>query len=171
MWARPGKKLIFMGGEFGQWREWNHDESLDWDLLELADHRGLQALLRDLNRLYREEPALWEADGDPAGFRFIDAENADDNVIAFMRIAPQRGRRLVCVCNFSPVVRNRYRVGVPVGGLYREILNTDSSRYGGGNVGNAGAAAAELTAHHGLDFSLSLTIPPLAVIWLEVPQF
>jgi 1,4-alpha-glucan branching enzyme len=171
MWARPGKKLIFMGCEFGQWREWNHDESLDWNLLEFEDHRGLQALMRDLNRIYRDEPALWEADGEPNGFRFIDADNADDNVIAFMRIAPQRGRRIICVCNFSPVVRNRYRVGVPVAGLYREILNTDSGSYGGGNIGNAGAVMAEPAAHHGFDFSLSLTLPPLGVIWLEVPQF
>src|ERR1700675_3359230 len=101
--------------------------------------------MRDLNRIYREQPALWEADGDPSGFRFIDADNVDDNVIAFMRIAPQSGRRIICVCNFSPVVRSRYRVGVPVGGLYREILNTDSTRYGGGNVGNTGAVTAEHT--------------------------
>ena len=91
MWARPGKKMIFMGGEFGQWREWNHDDSLDWHLLEYEDHRGLQSLVRELNRIYRDEPAIWEADGEPAGFRFIDADNADDNVIAFMRIAPQSG--------------------------------------------------------------------------------
>ena len=169
MWARPGKKMIFMGGEFGQWREWNHDESLDWDLLEFEDHRGLQALMRELNRIYREEPAFWEADGEPAGFRFIDADNADDNVIAFMRLAPQSGRRIICVCNFSPVVRDRYRIGAPAAGLYREILNTDSNRFGGSNLGNAGAVAAESTAHHGLEYSLSLTLPPLAVIWLEVP--
>jgi 1,4-alpha-glucan branching enzyme len=169
MWARPGKKMLFMGGEFGQWREWDHDQSLDWDLLDFEDHRGLQDLVRDLNRIYREQPSLYEADGDPAGFHFIDADNVDDNVIAFMRIAPQSGRRVICVCNFSPVVRNPYRVGVPVGGLYREILNTDSNRYGGGNIGNAGAVMAESTAHHGLDFSLSLMLPPLAVIWLEVP--
>ena len=171
MWARPGKKMIFMGGEFGQWREWNHDESLDWDLLEFDDHRGLQALVRELNRIYREEPALWEGDGEPAGFHFIDADNADDNVIAFMRIAPQSGRRVICVCNFSPVVRPRYRVGVPAAGIYREILNTDSERFGGGNIGNAGAVFAERIAHHGFDFSLSLILPPLAVLWLEVPQF
>ena len=170
MWARPGKKMIFMGGEFGQWREWNHDESLDWDLLQFDDHRGLQALIRDLNRLYREQPALWEADADPAGFHFIDADNADDNVVAFMRIAAHGGRRIICVGNFSPVARNGYRVGVPVAGLYREILNTDSNIYGGGNLGNAGLVMAEAVAHHGLEFSLSLTLPPLAVIWLEVPQ-
>ena len=171
MWARPGKKMIFMGGEFGQWREWNHDQSLDWDLLEFADHRGLQALIRDLNRIYRAHPALWEADGEPAGFHFIDADNADDNVVAFMRLAPRSGRRLICVGNFSPVVRDGYRVGVPAAGLYREILNTDSTTYGGGNVGNAGAVTADPIAQHGFGFSLSLTLPPLAVIWLEVPPF
>ncbi len=170
MWARPGKKMIFMGDEFGQWREWNHDASLDWNLLEFDDHRGLQALMRDLNRIYREEPALWEADSDPAGFRFIDADNADDNVIVFMRIAPHSGRRLICACNFSPVVHRRYRVGAPVPGLYREILNTDSSIFGGGNLGNAGAVMAESIPHHGLDFSLPLVLPPLAVLWLEVPR-
>jgi 1,4-alpha-glucan branching enzyme len=170
MWARPGKKMIFMGCEFGQWREWNHDESLDWNLLELEDHRGLQSLMRELNRTYRDEPALWEADGDPAGFRFIDADNVDDNVIAFMRIAPQSARRIICVCNFSPVVRDGYRVGVPVPGLYREILNTDSNQFGGSNFGNAGAVMAQNIAHHGLDNSLSLKLPPLGVIWLEVPS-
>ena len=171
MWARPGKKMIFMGDEFGQWREWNHDDSLDWNLLDYEDHRGLQALMRELNRLYRAEPALWEADGEPAGFRFIDADNADDNVVAFMRLAPQSGRRIICVCNFSPVVRDRYRIGVPAAGIYREILNTDARLFGGGNIGNAGAVAAESQPHHGLEFSVSLTLPPLAVIWLEVPQF
>jgi 1,4-alpha-glucan branching enzyme len=170
MWARPGKKMIFMGGEFGQWREWDHDESLDWNLLEFQDHRGLQALVRDLNRIYRGEPALWEADADPAGFHFIDADNADDNVVAFMRIASHGNRRIVCVGNFSPVVRNGYRVGVPAAGLYREILNTDSSSYGGNNIGNAGMVMAAAVAHHGFDFSLSLTLPPLAVIWLAVPE-
>ena len=170
MWARPGKKMIFMGDEFGQWREWNHDDSLDWNLLEYEDHRGLQSLLRELNRIYRDEPALWEADGEPAGFRFIDADNADDNVLAFMRLAPQSGRRVICVCNFSPVVRDRYRIGVPAAGIYREILNTDSKLFGGGNIGNAGAIAAQSMPHHGLEFSLSLMLPPLAVIWLEVPQ-
>ena len=105
MWARSGKKLLFMGGEFGQWREWNHDSSLDWHLLDEADHRGLQSLVRDLNRLYRAEPALWEADTEPRGFQWIDANNADENVIAFMRIAPSSGRRIICLCNFSPVVQ------------------------------------------------------------------
>ncbi len=170
MWARSGKKLLFMGGEFGQWREWNHDSSLDWQLLEEADHRGLQSLVRDLNRLYRAEPALWEADIDPKGFQWIDANNADENVIAFMRIAPSSGRRIICLCNFSPVVREGYRIGAPVGGVYREILNSDASIYGGSNVGNAGAVIAENSPSHGMPFSLTLRLPPLGVLWLEAPR-
>jgi 1,4-alpha-glucan branching enzyme len=169
MWARPGKKMLFMGGEIGQWNEWYHETSLDWHLLDYDDHRKLQALVRELNRLYRAEPALWEADAETAGFHFIDADNSDDNVIAFMRIAPQARRRMICVCNFSPVVRLHYRLGAPVGGLYREILNTDSEMFGGGNVGNAGAVMAEPLPHHGLPFSLDLSLPPLAVLWFEVP--
>ncbi|MGA9722609.1 MAG: 1,4-alpha-glucan branching protein GlgB, partial [Candidatus Binatus sp.] len=169
MWARPGKKILFMGGEFGQWREWNHDASLDWHLLDEPDHRGLQSLIRDLNRIYRAEPALWEADHQPAGFQWIDANNSDENVIAFMRIAPSSGRKLICVCNFAPVVRKGYRVGVPASGLYREILNSDSAQYGGSNQGNAGAVTAQQIPWHGLPHSLSLTLPPLATVWFEVP--
>jgi 1,4-alpha-glucan branching enzyme len=170
MWARPGKKMLFMGGEFGQWREWNHDTSLDWHLLTEADHRGLQALMRDLNQLYRGEPALWEADIEPAGFQWIDANNGDENVIAFIRIAPSSGRRIVCVCNFAPVVREGYRIGVPERGLYREILNTDAAAYGGSNVGNAGGVFAESYGSHGWMFSLVLRLPPLGVLWFEVPR-
>jgi 1,4-alpha-glucan branching enzyme len=169
MWARPGKKILFMGGEFGQWREWNHDASLDWNLLDDADHRGVQNLIRELNRIYRAEPALWEADHQPAGFQWIDANDPDDNVIAFMRIAPSSGRKLVCVCNLSPVVRRGYRLGVPAPGVYREILNSDSTFYGGSNQGNGGAVTAEQIPWHGLSHSLSLTLPPLATVWFEVP--
>jgi 1,4-alpha-glucan branching enzyme len=169
MWARPGKKMLFMGGEFGQWREWNHDESLDWHLTQYDEHRQLQELVRQLNQLYRAEPALWEADSDPAGFHFIDADNADDNVLAFMRTARSNTRRLICVCNFSPVVRYNYRIGVPASGNYREILNTDSEWFGGSNVGNGGSVEAEAMRHHGFDYSLSLTLPPLGVLWFAVP--
>jgi 1,4-alpha-glucan branching enzyme len=169
MWARSGKKILFMGGEFGQWREWNHDASLDWNLLDESDHRGVHNLIRDINRIYRAEPALWEADHQPAGFQWIDANNSDENAIAFMRIAPSNGRRLVCVCNFSPVVRRGYRLGVPTPGVYREILNSDSSLYGGSNQGNAGAVTADQIPWHGLPHSLSLTLPPLATLWFEVP--
>ncbi|HML15994.1 MAG TPA: 1,4-alpha-glucan branching protein GlgB [Bryobacteraceae bacterium] len=170
MWARSGKKVLFMGGEFGQWREWNHDESLDWHLLAEADHRGVQRLIRDLNRIYRAEPALWEADHDPAGFQWIDPDNADENVIAFLRTAPSTGRRLLCVCNFSPVMRTKYRLGVPAPGLYREILNTDSALYGGSNQGNAGAVMAEPKPWHSFQHSLPLKLPPLATLWFEIPQ-
>jgi len=169
MWAHPGKKLLFMGSEFGQWREWHNEESLDWHLCQYDEHRGLQSLVRDLNRVYRDEPALWEGDIEPAGFRWVDLQNADENVIAFLRIAPQSGRRILCVCNFSPVVRRRYRVGAPAAGAYREILNTDSLYYAGGNLGNGGAVMAEPIPWHGLDFSLRLTLPPLATMWFAVP--
>jgi 1,4-alpha-glucan branching enzyme len=169
MWAHPGKKLLFMGGEFGQWREWNYDESLDWHLLANADHRRLQGLVRDLNRLYRGEPALWEADHESAGFQWIAADNADDNVIAFLRIAPSSGRRLVCVCNFSPVVRSGYRIGVPRPGHYREVLNTDSAVFGGSNVRNPAGADAEMLPFHGLPYSIAITLPPLGVSWFDVP--
>ncbi|HXN84926.1 MAG TPA: 1,4-alpha-glucan branching protein GlgB [Candidatus Binataceae bacterium] len=170
MWARCGKKLIFMGSEFGQWREWNHDESLDWHLAQYDEHRGLQRLVRDLNRLYRAEPALWEADVDPAGFRWIAPDNADDNVIIFMRVAPSSGRAVICVCNFSPVPRTAYRIGVPRAGFYREMLNTDSEYYGGGNMGNSGGVASQPIEWFGFPQSISATLPPLAVVWFEAPS-
>ncbi|HXR35413.1 MAG TPA: 1,4-alpha-glucan branching enzyme, partial [Candidatus Binataceae bacterium] len=170
MWARPGKKLIFMGGEFGQEREWNHDQSLDWNLLDIAEHRELQHLVSDLNRIYRAEPALWMADVESSGFRWIDADNADYNVIAFMRSAPATPRKIICVCNFSPVVHRDYRLGLPGPGYYREIVNTDSEWYGGSNAGNDGGVQAEPVASHGWDYSAAFTLPPLAVIWLATPE-
>jgi 1,4-alpha-glucan branching enzyme len=170
MWARPGKKMLFMGGEFGQWREWNHDESLDWNLLEQPEHRQLQSLVRELNRIYRAEPALWEADADPEGFHFVDADNADDNVIAFIRVAPASRRRMLCVCNFAPVARRGYRVGAPSAGECREILNTDSEFFGGSNIGNGGVLRTDPIPHHGLNHSLELTLPPLAALWIELPR-
>jgi 1,4-alpha-glucan branching enzyme len=171
MWARSGKKMLFMGSEFGQWNEWNHDDSLDWHLLDGdgTEHHGLQALVRDLNRLYRSEPALYEGDCDPRGFQWIDPNNSDENVIAFVRTALTSNRKVVCVCNFSPVVRTAYRLGVPASGYYREILNTDAEAYGGSNRGNAGGAWAEPSASHGFPCSLTLVLPPLGVLWLEVP--
>jgi 1,4-alpha-glucan branching enzyme len=170
MWARCGKKLLFMGGEFGQWREWNHDESLDWNLLDYDEHRGLQRLVRDLNWHYRVEPALWEADVEPSGFQWIAPDNADDNVIVFMRIAPSSGRKMICVCNFSPVMRAPYRVGVPEPGFYREILNTDSAYYGGTNAGNAGGVEAQNIEWFGFPYSIAITLPPLAVVWFRAPS-
>jgi 1,4-alpha-glucan branching enzyme len=169
MWAHPGKKLLMMGGEIGQWAEWNHERSLDWHLLAEADHRGLSALVRDLNRAYRAEPALWEADYEPQGFQWIDCSDADANVISFARAAPSSGRRLVCVGNFSPVVRRGYRVGLPLAGGWREVINTDALVYGGSNVGNMGRIEAEARPWHGQPCSAALTLPPLGVLWL-VPE-
>jgi len=170
MWARPGKKILFMGGEIGQWREWNHDRSLDWNLLDYDSHRGIRSLVRDLNRIYRTEPALHEADCEPAGFQWVDANDSDDSAISFLRIAPSSGRKILCVGNFSPVVRHGFRVGAPARGVYREILNTDSGIYGGSNVGNAGGLHTDDVAWHGQPYSLMLTLPPLAVIYFAAPE-
>ncbi|MGH8597532.1 MAG: alpha amylase C-terminal domain-containing protein, partial [Gammaproteobacteria bacterium] len=170
MWARPGKKILFMGGEIAQSREWNHDASLDWHLLEHDAHRGVRSLVRDLNHVYRTEPALHEADCEPAGFRWIDANDADDNAISFLRIAPSGGRSILCVGNFSPIVRRGFRVGVPARGLYREILNTDSAIYGGSNVGNSGGVHTEDVPCHAHPYSLVLTLPPLGVVYFASPR-
>jgi 1,4-alpha-glucan branching enzyme len=169
MWARPGKKLLFMGGEFGQWREWDHESSLDWHLLEGAEHAGLQRLMRDLNRIYREEPALWEADTEPAGFQWIDADDANDNSISFMRIAPSSGRTIICVGNFSPVPRKGFRIGVPHAGHYREILNTDAEIYGGANRGNLGGVESSPIRWRQFSHSISIQLPPLSVLWFAMP--
>ena len=169
MWAHPGKKLLFMGGELAQEREWNHDASLDWHLLERREHAGMQALVRDLNRAYGEEPALWEVDFHPAGFRWLEPNDAAQNVLAFARFAAEGRRALVCACNFSAVPRERYRVGLPRGGRWIEALNTDSTFYGGSDVGNLGGVDAEERPWHDQPFSAEVTLPPLAVLWL-VPE-
>ncbi len=166
MWAHPGKQLLFMGGELAQEREWSHERDLDWSLLEDAGHRGVQALVRDLNSLYKKTPALWEQDSAPEGFEWIDANDADNNVISFVR----RGRGgdvLVCVCNFAPVPHSGFRVGLPVKADYGEVLNTDAETYGGTNTGNMGKVVAESVPWHGMDHSALLTLPPLAVLWLQ----
>jgi 1,4-alpha-glucan branching enzyme len=169
MWAHPGKKLLFMGCEIGQWREWSYEQSLDWHLLEETDHRGLQDLVRELNRLYKEEAALWELDVEPAGFQWIEGGGAADNFLAFIRIAPTAARQLVCLCNFSPVVRGGYRVGLPRAGEYLQLLNTDETRFGGSGVGVFETITAEAEPWQGQPFSARLDLPPLAVMWLEVP--
>ncbi|HUO58211.1 MAG TPA: 1,4-alpha-glucan branching protein GlgB [bacterium] len=169
MWAHPGKKLLFMGGEFGQFAEWNHDQSLDWHLTQWADHWRLQNLVRDLNHHLIDHPALHEADNDPSGFQWVDANNVDDNIAAFLRKSPATGRQILCVGNFSPVIRGRYRVGVPKAGYYREMLNTDSHLYGGGNFGNHGGVEAQAVQAHGMPYSAEVSLPPLSVVWFEVP--
>jgi 1,4-alpha-glucan branching enzyme len=166
MWAHPGKKLLFMGGELAQEREWSHESSLDWHLLERPEHRGVHTLVSDLNRRYRDEPALWEVDGEPAGFAWLELNDAPANVIAFARLSAGAERTIVCVCNFSPVPRPAYRVGLPRPGRWSEVLNTDASEYGGSGVGNGGMIEAEELSWHGQQWSAELRLPPLAVIWL-----
>jgi 1,4-alpha-glucan branching enzyme len=166
MWAHPGKKLLFMGGEFGQEREWNHDRSLDWHLLEDPHHAGLQRLVGDLNRLYRSEKALHQRDCDPRGFEWIEGGDVANSVFSFLRMGEDDARPVVVVSNMTPVVRNDYRVGVPVAGTWHEILNTDAEPYGGSNVGNAGRITAEGEGWHGRPASIRITLPPLATIVL-----
>ncbi len=165
MWTHPGKKLLFMGGEFGQEREWDHDSGLDWHLLGLPDHRGLQRLVRDLNIIYRDTPALHERDCDPSGFAWIEGGDAEQSVFSFERRDASGGSAVV-VANMTPVVRNGYAIGMPHAGGWREALNTDAEIYGGGNIGNGGRVEAVATPMHGRPASASLTLPPLATIVL-----
>ena len=169
MWAHPGKKLLFMGQEFAQQSEWRDERSLDWPLLEQREHSAVQALVRDLNHLYRGEPALWDGDSSPDGFRWLEPNDADANVVAFVRYSLDARRMVVCVANNSPVVREGYRLGLPTGGPWRELLNTDSRFYAGTDVGNGGMLAAEPLPWHEQSHSVALTLPPLAVLWL-VPE-
>jgi 1,4-alpha-glucan branching enzyme len=169
MWAHPGKKLLFMGCELAEWEEWNYDGSLHWNLLEYAEHQGVQSLVRDLNRMYRSQPALYEADDDPSAFRWLEANDAANNVLAFARLDRKGGRPVVCVLNLSPVPRYDYRVGMPVCCRWQESLNTDSAFYGGSGVGNLGGVEAEAVPWHDQPFSAALTLPPLGAVWL-VPE-
>ncbi|MGC9953082.1 MAG: 1,4-alpha-glucan branching protein GlgB [Rhizomicrobium sp.] len=166
MYTQPGKKLLFMGGEFAQEREWNHDVSLDWHLTNDDMHAGVQKLVRDLNWLYRGRPALHERDCESEGFSWIDCNDADSSVISYIRKAADPNDFVVVVCNFTPVVRRFYRIGVPRAGKYREIMNTDSKFYGGSNVGNSGDVLTQDRPSHGMAASLLLTLPPLGVLVL-----
>jgi len=166
MWAHPGKKLLFMGGELAQEQEWSEQRSLDWHLLESPEHAGVSALVRDLNRVYGEQPALWEVDFSADGFRWLEPNAAADNVLAFARIAADGEGWLICLCNLSPVVREEWRVGLPHGGRWREALNTDSRFYGGSDLGNGFGIDAEESPWNGLPYSAVVTLPPLAVVWL-----
>jgi 1,4-alpha-glucan branching enzyme len=165
MWAHPGKQLLFMGGELAQEQEWSHERSLDWHLLEDPGHKGVQDLVRTLNRVYREHRQLWERDDVAEGFRWIDASDVENNVLSFLRLSSD-GRALACVANLSPVVRHGYRFGLPTGGGWREVLNTDAIEFGGSGIGNGGQVWAGDATWHGQPFSAELTLPPLAVIWL-----
>jgi 1,4-alpha-glucan branching enzyme len=167
MFGHPGKKLLFMGGELAQEREWNHDVGLDWHLLDDAMHRGVQMLVRDLNRLYRELPALHQRDCEADGFEWLELHDNEQSVLVFMRRAADAAPAVVIACNFTPVPRRGYRVGVPYGGYYRERLNTDAEVYGGANIGNGGGVTADDVGSHGRPHSLALTLPPLGTVILE----
>jgi 1,4-alpha-glucan branching enzyme len=166
MWTHPGKKLIFMGGEFAQWREWNHDAGLDWFLLDNPMNKGMQSLLCDLNAAYRDIPALHAKDVEPAGFRWVVMDDAEQSVYAYLRLGREGDRPALVLCNFTPVSRFAYRVGVPVGGFWREVVNTDAGIYGGSNLGNDGGVQAEHRVSHDLPASLVLTLPPLSTLIL-----
>jgi 1,4-alpha-glucan branching enzyme len=176
MWAHPGRKLLFMGGEFAQGGEWSHDQSLDWHLLDEPAHLGVRNLLDDLNRLLQAEVALWADDDGPGGFEWIAADDSASSVLSFLRLDPSGAERpVLCVANLTPVPRQEYRVGVPGGELWQELLCTDDERYGGSGIhasgpgadpGVAVAVASEPVPMHGRQRSVSLTLPPLGVLWL-----
>ncbi len=169
MYAQPGKKLIFMGGEFGQWQEWGHDRSLDWHLLDLPRHRGLQQWVMDLNYLYQREGALYRWDFHPHGFEWIDCNDSENSVIVACRHGdPEHGDHdIVIVCNFTPVPRHDYQIGVPQAGFWQEVLNSDAEIYGGSGLGNWGGQAASTLPCHGRSYSLFLTLPPLAILYFR----
>jgi 1,4-alpha-glucan branching enzyme len=164
MWAHPGKQLIFMGSEFGQESEWAESRELDWWLLDNADHRGVQSLVRDLNRVYRDTPALWELDIEGSGFSWIDANDSANNTFSFVRRGAS-GSELVCVANFSAVPHENYRLGMPAAGTWTEVLNTDAEGYAGSGVGNFGSVTAVDEPWHGQPASATLTVPPLGTVW------
>jgi len=170
MYTQPGKKLLFMGGEFGQWREWSHERSLDWHLLEHAPHRFLQRYVRDLNTCYRGERALHELDFDGAGFEWIDCHDADQSTLSYLRRARTTQELLVVACNFTPVPRHGFRIGVPRAGEWNEILNSDAPLYGGSGQGNLGRAVATPVSWHGREYSLNVTLPPLGIVIFKSAQ-
>jgi len=171
MFGQPGKKLLFMGAEFGQVREWGHDSSLEWHVLQYPVHSGAQKWVEQLNRAYRSEPALHELDNDPAGFEWVDANDGGASVLSFLRKGKSPQETILVVCNFTPVPREGYRIGVPRGGYWRELLNSDGKEYAGTGVGNLGGVQAQETAMHGRPFSLALTLPPLGVVFLKAPEY
>ena len=169
MWAHPGKQLLFMGGEIAQVREWSHDRSLDWHLLDDPSHYGMQSLVAELNRVYREHPAMWERDFNAEGFSWIDAADVEANVVSFLRRTadgPSAPDQVACVANFSPVPRHGYRVGLPFAGRWEEILNSDATQFGGAGVGNGGSVWAEESPWHGQPASAPVDLPPMGVLWL-----
>jgi 1,4-alpha-glucan branching enzyme len=167
MYGQPGKKLLFMGGEFGQWSEWYHEASLDWHLLDEPRHAALQRWVEDLNRVYRQEAALFTQDFTPAGFQWIDCNDVMQSAITFLRKG-REGELMLVACNFTPVPRYNYRVGVPTGGFWQEILNSDAVEYGGSGHGNLGGQETTPIPCHGRFNSLNLTLPPLGVVFFKL---
>jgi len=170
MYAQPGKKLLFMGGEFGQWNEWYHDVSLDWDLLDYPLHKSLQHWVADLNRLYREERALHVLDFDPSGFEWIDCNDSQHSVVSLLRKTPSGGDGILAVFNFTPVPRHGYRVGAPKAGFWKELLNSDAAEYGGSGMGNLGGKETEEIPCHGRPWSFDLTLPPLTSVFFKAGE-
>ena len=168
MWAHPGKKLLFMGGEIAQWHEWDHDGTLDWALLDFPTHQGMHTLIGDLNNVYRSVPPLFQKDNDYTGFRWIVGDDANNSVFAFLRFGRDSHDMVLVVCNFTPVPREGYRIGVPRPGFWNEILNTDAERYAGSNMGNQGGLHTQPNQSHGEAQSLDLTLPPLATLFLRL---
>jgi 1,4-alpha-glucan branching enzyme len=175
MWAHPGKQLLFMGSEFGQGSEWSDTKGLDWWVLDFDVHQGVQRLSRDLNLAYRASPALWQLDSSADGFRWIDANDAQGNVLSFVRYsdaaadaegAAGSGGVIACIANFSAVPHLQYKVGLPEAGRWREVINTDATVYGGSGVGNLGGIEAVAEPWHGLPASATIAVPPLGVLWL-----
>jgi 1,4-alpha-glucan branching enzyme len=167
MFGHPGKKLMFMGSEFGQWREWSAEESLDWHLLEEPLHAGLRRWVQDLNRTYQQERSLHDVDFEATGFAWIDCHDNANSVVSMVRRARDASDFTVMVANFTPVPRPDYRIGVPAAGWYREILNSDAALYGGSNMGNSGGVQSDPIADHGYQQSISLTVPPLGFVLLK----
>ena len=167
MYGHPGKKLLFMGGEFGQWGEWNHEKSLDWHVLQYPSHSGLQRWVRDLNHFYHTCKALYEIDFSDQGFEWVDIHDEENSILSFLRKGTNKNDLVLVVCNFTPVPRFNYRIGVPKPGVWKEVLNSDADDYWGSNMGNFGQVAADAIAMHGRNYSLSLTLPPLACLFFQ----
>jgi 1,4-alpha-glucan branching enzyme len=170
MWGHPGKKLLFMGQEFGQGAEWNADRSLDWHLLGTKWHQGVWTVVKDLNRLYRDEPALHQLDCEAGGFEWLEASDAETSTFAWLRKGRDGTAPILVVCNFTPTPRHHYRLGLPASGRWREILNTDAETYGGSGMGNLGMIETEEVASHGRPFSARITLPPLATVWFRLEE-
>jgi 1,4-alpha-glucan branching enzyme len=167
MYGHPGKKLLFMGAEVGQWHEWNYEASVDWHLLQYKEHAGMQRWLRDLNHTYQREPSLHQVDFEGSGFSWIDCNDNENSVISMIRRARDPHDFTLMLANFTPIPRMAYRVGVPEGGWYRELLNSDADMYGGSNLGNGGGVVTEEVPAHGFNHSLQVIVPPLGFILLK----